>query len=117
MNTRLFGAGLGLRRALLGPIATLDAGAFDFLEVAPENWIEIAYQDLCGHEAEDIERIYSQFGYTGWDRAKPALSKYVSGLEGYKRNKLKLDAKTRDEVYEWWKPVFDAYDYPREYIV
>ena len=41
MNTRLFGAGLGLRRALLGPIATLDAGAIDFLEVAPENWIGV----------------------------------------------------------------------------
>ncbi|MBK7728469.1 MAG: DUF692 domain-containing protein [Gammaproteobacteria bacterium] len=41
VNTRLFGAGLGLRRALLGPIATLDAGAIDFLEVAQENWIGV----------------------------------------------------------------------------
>ena len=41
MNTRLFGAGLGLRRVLLGPLATLDAGTLDFLEVAPENWIGV----------------------------------------------------------------------------
>jgi hypothetical protein len=85
--------------------------------VAPENFIEIAYSDLVGNEVPVIERIYRQFGYAGWDRAKPTLEKYVSGLEGYKRNKLKMDARTRDEVYEWWRPVFDAYGYPREYAV
>ena len=40
------GAGLGLRRALLGPLqqhfARADAGAqIDFLEIAPENWIGV----------------------------------------------------------------------------
>lgn len=35
------GAGLGLRRALLGPLLSMDQGAVDFLEVAPENWIGV----------------------------------------------------------------------------
>lgn len=35
------GAGLGLRRALLDPLLACDAGAVDFLEVAPENWIGV----------------------------------------------------------------------------
>ena len=39
------GAGLGLRRALLGPLrsAAFDSADFpvDFLEVAPENWIGV----------------------------------------------------------------------------
>ncbi|AZE17023.1 hypothetical protein C4K09_2562 [Pseudomonas chlororaphis subsp. aureofaciens] len=34
-------AGLGLRRALLDALNTAPAGAFDFLELAPENWIGI----------------------------------------------------------------------------
>lgn len=34
-------AGLGLRRALLGPLQSARAGAFDFLECAPENWIGV----------------------------------------------------------------------------
>jgi uncharacterized protein len=34
-------AGLGLRRALLGPLQDADPGRFDFLEVAPENWIGV----------------------------------------------------------------------------
>lgn len=37
----LFGAGLGLRRALLGPLLSMADGAVDFLEAAPENWIGV----------------------------------------------------------------------------
>nr|WP_150802721.1 DUF692 domain-containing protein [Pseudomonas fluorescens] len=33
--------GLGLRRSLLNPLRDAPAGNFDFLEVAPENWIGI----------------------------------------------------------------------------
>jgi uncharacterized protein len=35
------GAGLGLRRALMGPLRDAEPGAYDFLEVAPENWINV----------------------------------------------------------------------------
>ena len=35
------GAGLGLRRALMGPLLSMDQGAVDFLEAAPENWIGV----------------------------------------------------------------------------
>jgi uncharacterized protein (UPF0276 family) len=35
------GAGLGLRRSLMGPLAALEPGQVDFLEVAPENWIGV----------------------------------------------------------------------------
>lgn len=37
----LQGAGLGLRRALLGPLSSMDQGEVDFLETAPENWIGV----------------------------------------------------------------------------
>ncbi|WP_243700063.1 DUF692 domain-containing protein [Lysobacter sp. N42] len=45
--------GLGLRRALLGPLRAAPPGSFDFLEAAPENWIGIggalgeAFEDLA----------------------------------------------------------------------
>lgn len=37
----LFGAGLGLRRALLPELLAADVGAVDFLECAPDNWIGV----------------------------------------------------------------------------
>jgi hypothetical protein len=33
--------GIGLRRALLGPLRDAPSGSFDFLEAAPENWIGV----------------------------------------------------------------------------
>lgn len=38
------GAGLGLRRALLGPLQDVDLSAVSFMEVAPENWIGVGGQ-------------------------------------------------------------------------
>jgi len=35
------GAGLGLRRALLGPLESADLSGVGFMEVAPENWIGV----------------------------------------------------------------------------
>ncbi|MEE4145977.1 MAG: DUF692 domain-containing protein [Halieaceae bacterium] len=37
----LHGAGLGMRRALLSPLHSMDPGAVDFMEAAPENWIGV----------------------------------------------------------------------------
>ncbi|MED5239204.1 MAG: DUF692 domain-containing protein [Pseudomonadota bacterium] len=38
-KTPVSGVGLGLRRALMGPLSHAESPPFDFMEVAPENWI------------------------------------------------------------------------------
>ena len=40
-SRELQGAGLGLRRALLGPLLSMDQGEVNFMEAAPENWIGV----------------------------------------------------------------------------
>jgi uncharacterized protein (UPF0276 family) len=40
-NYSVHGAGLGLRRALLGPLSDPYPDTIDFMEVAPENWINM----------------------------------------------------------------------------
>ena len=40
-HRELHGAGLGLRRALLGPLLSMDQTDVDFMEAAPENWIGV----------------------------------------------------------------------------
>ncbi|MAT95344.1 MAG: hypothetical protein CME59_22460 [Halioglobus sp.] len=37
----LHGAGLGLRRALMGPLLSMERTSVDFMEAAPENWIGV----------------------------------------------------------------------------
>ena len=41
LRDSIHGAGLGLRRALLGPLQANSGAKIDFLEVAPENWIDV----------------------------------------------------------------------------
>ncbi|MFC5578568.1 DUF692 domain-containing protein [Lysobacter niabensis] len=48
--------GLGLRRALLGPLQSAPAGDFDFLECAPENWIGVG-----GKLGETLEALAAKY--------------------------------------------------------
>lgn len=52
----LAGAGLGLRRTLLGPLSSSTAADVQFLEVAPENWIRVGGR-LGRQLAEYTERF------------------------------------------------------------
>lgn len=48
--------GLGLRRALLGPMQAAPPGGFDFLEAAPENWIGVG--GALGDAFEELASRY-----------------------------------------------------------
>lgn len=41
LHSEFRGAGLGLRRALMGPLSSMESGSVDFMEAAPENWIGV----------------------------------------------------------------------------
>lgn len=51
-NRTIHGAGLGLRRALLGPLTGQPSRDIDFMEVAPENWM-----GLGGAPGKQLRRL------------------------------------------------------------
>lgn len=53
------GAGLGLRRALMGPLSALAPADVDFLEVAPENWINVG-----GRFGRQLSEFAERFPFT-----------------------------------------------------
>lgn len=57
INRDFRGAGLGLRRALLGPLSSVDAGAVDFMEIAPENWIGVGGR--LGRQFRELAERYT----------------------------------------------------------
>lgn len=83
--------------------------------IPEQNLYEIAYEDLVGNEMTVLADMYDRLELGGWDAFAPILSEYVSGLKGYKRNRLNIDEHFKALVYERWKVVFDHYGYPREY--
>lgn len=54
----IHGAGLGLRRALLGPLSEQPLHNVDFMEVAPENWM-----GLGGAMAKQFRRFTEQYPF------------------------------------------------------
>ncbi len=52
------GAGLGLRRALLGPLSSVGPEQIDFMEVAPENWIGVG-----GRLGKEFRRYSERFDF------------------------------------------------------
>ena len=63
-------AGLGLRRALLGALQDAPAGAFDFLECAPDNWIGVggklgaAFEELAARHPVTCHGLSLSLGGT-----------------------------------------------------
>lgn len=55
-NHPVTGAGLGLRRALLGPLQTHDLECINFMEIAPENWINVG-----GQRRRDLQYFTERF--------------------------------------------------------
>ncbi|WP_434568929.1 HvfB family MNIO-type RiPP peptide maturase [Pseudomonas sp. Z3-8] len=53
------GAGLGLRRAMLGDLLKMPSGAADFLECAPDNWIGVG-----GVYAEQLDQLAARHPIT-----------------------------------------------------
>ena len=52
------GAGLGLRRALMGPLLSMEDDAVDFLELAPDNWIGVG-----GRYREGLDALAERFRF------------------------------------------------------
>ena len=83
--------------------------------IPEQNYFEVAYEELCGNELAILKQIYDKFQLPDWDAYEAAISEYISGLEGYRRNKLNIDQELMDLVWDRWRVAFDAYGYPREY--
>jgi hypothetical protein len=84
-------------------------------QIPPEQYHELRYEDFVGNELAHLEVVWNKFGFREWDRFERTVTPYLDSLKGYRRNKLDIDDEFKDFVYDRWRVVFDAFDYPREY--
>jgi hypothetical protein len=83
--------------------------------IPPENYYEVAYADFSGNELPHLAAIYQKFALRDWDRTERILEPYLDGLRGYQKNRLSLDPKLKEFVYDRWRLVFDAFGYDQEH--
>ena len=60
---------------------------------------------------DEGEYIYKSLSIPGFEAAAPAISQYIGGKKGYKKNKYKYDDRTVRLVEENWKFALDQWGY------
>ncbi|MCG8587095.1 MAG: sulfotransferase [Pirellulales bacterium] len=79
--------------------------------ISPENLVEIRYEDLVADPMKQIEHVYSHLNLGGFDKAKPAIQRYVSDLGDYRTNRYDPDEATRTTILQRWQWYAEQYGY------
>jgi hypothetical protein len=83
--------------------------------IPKENLVEVAYRDLVGNERDFLRDTYAKLEIPEWDRFDAVLKPYLDSIQGYKVNKLEIDTKLEDFVYDRLRLVYDTYGYEKRY--
>ena len=75
------------------------------------NLVEVKFEDFEADAMAMTEHIYKSLSIPGFEAAAPAISQYIGGKKGYKKNKYKYDDRTVRLVEENWKFALDQWGY------
>lgn len=75
---------------------------------------EIRYEDLAADPIDELGNAYNVLGLSGFSLLKATLQPQVAKLKSYKKNKFRMDARTRRHVCERLKFAFELYGYEME---
>ena len=82
------------------------------LLLAPEQFIEISFDDLQKNPFETLSRVYNQLQINGFEQFKPKLTAYLEKTKNYQKNKYKeLDKNLQQRIYEAWEKSFVEWNY------
>lgn len=74
---------------------------------------EVRFEDIEQDALAITEDIYRKLNLPGWEKAKPAIEKYILSKKGYRKNKYQYDPRTIQLVNEHWGEVLDEWGYER----
>jgi hypothetical protein len=80
-------------------------------KVPSTDMVEIRYEDLVKQTEPTLESIYRQLKLGDFERIRPRIRERQIADQGYKTNKLELDAKTEAKVMHDWRSYADRYGY------
>ena len=71
----------------------------------------VKFEDFEADAMAMTEYIYKSLSIPGFEAAAPAISQYIGGKKGYKKNKYKYNDRTVRLVEENWKFALDQWGY------
>ncbi len=87
---------------------------FEEKELIPEGQlIEVRYEDVVNNPLGNIEKIYHRLNIDGFEKAKPAIAKYIESVKGYKPNKHKMDPRLNKKISQRFDFTFKKWGYPK----
>jgi len=84
--------------------------------LAPNQIIDIRYEDLVADTMGQVERIYRQLEIDGFETVRDRLEAFVGGRKDYKPNRHEeLSPEIRDAIRRRWSGYIEKYGYAHEH--
>lgn len=79
--------------------------------MAPEDHIDVRYEDFCKDPLMHLEKIYDQLQLDGFETARPRFEQYLDSQKNYKKNHFVINDRVRKKVNDKLGFYFDYYGY------
>jgi omega-hydroxy-beta-dihydromenaquinone-9 sulfotransferase len=83
----------------------------DCADLPKDSFVEICFEDLEKEPLEQIEKIYAQLQLPDLNIALPRFEKYLSSLQGYKKNNYPFEPRAIELVESHWLPFIQRWNY------
>lgn len=82
--------------------------------VRPERFHELRFEDLEQDPIGELRKIYSQFGYNGFDALETKLRERLESHRKFRKNRFEMDETVKRRIYARFRGTFDRYGYPSD---
>lgn len=89
-----------------------DAYEADKALIPPGNLVEVRFETLETGLVAEMERVYTELNWAGFDRIRPKLAQYAAQLHSYQKNShVPLNPELASMARQRWARIFDAQGY------
>jgi hypothetical protein len=80
--------------------------------INPDNYIEIAYEDLVKEPIATLAQVYQKLDLRSFDEIEPAIQQYLDSIQSYTTNTYEEDLVLKQRIKDELAVAFDCFDYP-----
>jgi hypothetical protein len=77
---------------------------------------ELRYEELVAAPVEQMQHVYEQLEFDGFDRVRPAIARYAAEHSEYRPAHYSLSPTVAEGVRRHWAPYFERYGYSQNAI-
>jgi LPS sulfotransferase NodH len=79
----------------------------------PNQFCEIAYEELTGNPLATLEKIYQSLQLEEFETVQPVLEQFAATQKSYQKNKFNLSTEMKEQIANRWQHYFERYGYEK----